>query len=628
VVQKTNAEFDPYHLASLTANTLAGSALRVGEPAYLGWSNVSFTLAPKAVKASGKDPQILKNLSGSAKPGEVVALMGASGCGKTSLMNVLSGRATSMGGHVVEANLTVNGKAVTPAELGPKVAYVMQEDSLTATATPREAFDFSARLRLPPSVTADERRQMVEEMIRILHLEGCADTMIGNELIKGISGGEKKRVSIGVELITQPSILFLDEPTSGLDSFAAYSIISTLKDLARLGCTVISTIHQPSSEVFHMFDRVMLLTSGRLLFDGAVDGPEGMSAYFRKVGLPVPEETNPADHVMFLMQTLPVERKTAMADAFAATHGAAIAKAAHSVPGDIALRAQGHSGGLCREQAGLGVQFVALGQREFQNVIRDKASLGARFGSAVVLNLIFALIFFRVGDTGENDYDMMSHFGAVMFAAISAMFGSAQPIILLFPSERPLFVREYATGTYSAVAYFWSKLVMELPLSLTTALITFLTCYWLEALHGNFILHVITMWLLGLAAASVALLAGCVASSAKQAVEATPAIFVPQILFAGFFIKTTQIPVWIRWAQYLCSLKFAVNLHMIIEFGKGSSACDGAFNAKGCAAMLDNNEVDQDLWWFYGLVLCAIFMGFRLLALFLLTRRARGFALA
>ena len=260
VVQKTNADFDPYHLASLTANTLAGSALRVGEPAYLGWSNVSFTLAPKAVKASGKDPQILKNLSGSAKPGEVVALMGASGCGKTSLMNVLSGRATSMGGHVVEANLTVNGKAVTPAELGPKVAYVMQEDSLTATATPREAFDFSARLRLPPSVTADERRQMVEEMIRILHLEGCADTMIGNELIKGISGGEKKRVSIGVELITQPSILFLDEPTSGLDSFAAYSIISTLKDLARLGCTVISTIHQPSSEVGHNMPSVPAVT--------------------------------------------------------------------------------------------------------------------------------------------------------------------------------------------------------------------------------------------------------------------------------------------------------------------------------------------------------------------------------
>merc|ERR1711966_110223 len=117
VVQRTNAEFDPYHLASLTANTLAGSALRVGEPAYLGWSNVSFTLAPKVVQRSGKDPRILKDLSGSASPGEVVALMGASGCGKTSLMNVLSGRATSMGGHVVTANISINGQTVKPDEL-------------------------------------------------------------------------------------------------------------------------------------------------------------------------------------------------------------------------------------------------------------------------------------------------------------------------------------------------------------------------------------------------------------------------------------------------------------------------------------------------------------------------------
>ena len=178
---------DPYH--NKGRKSMSTVSLKVGEPAFLGWSNISFTLAPKAVKASGKDPQILKNLSGSAKPGEVVALMGASGCGKTSLMNVLSGRATSMGGHVVTANITVNGKVVTPEELGPKVAYVMQEDSLTATATPREAFDFSARLRLPPSVTAEERKHMVEEMIRILNLERCADTIIGNELIKGISGG-------------------------------------------------------------------------------------------------------------------------------------------------------------------------------------------------------------------------------------------------------------------------------------------------------------------------------------------------------------------------------------------------------------------------------------------------------
>lgn len=185
---------------------------------------------------------------------------------------------------------------------------------------------------------------------------------------------------------------------------------------------------------------------------------------------------------------------------------------------------------------------------------------------------------------------------------------------------------------------------MELPLSLTTALITVLVSYWLEALQGSFILHVVAMWLLGLAAASTALCAGCIAKSAKDAVEATPAIFVPQILFGGFFIKITQIPEWIRWAQYICSLKFAINLHMIIEFANG--ACDGdpkvykglmgppvpgapALTRKqACDSMLEQNDVEPELWWFYGLVLLGIFLGFRLIALVLLTRRARGFALA
>ena len=221
---------------------------------------------------------------------------------------------------------------------------------------------------------------------------------------------------------------------------------------------------------------------------------------------------------------------------------------------------------------------------------------------------------------------MNSHFGALMFAAISAMFGAAQPVILLFPFERPLFVREYANGTYSAIPYFWSKLIMELPLTLCTSLIIFCCIYWIEALHGNFFLHVISMWMLGLAAASVALCAGCVASSAKVAVEATPAIFVPQILFAGFFIKTSQIPVWIRWAQYLCSLKFAVNLHLINEFANGACATDGRKQA--CEEMLRKNEVNPELWWAYGLALVGIFFVFRCLALLFLTRRARGFALA
>jgi ABC-type multidrug transport system ATPase subunit len=168
------------------------NTLRAGDKAYFGWSDVSFKLSPKAVGKSKKDPWVLKNLKGSAIPGEVVAIMGASGCGKTSLLNVLSGRVVSMNGHEVAGIFSINGNSVKPENLGSKVAFVTQEDTLCPTATPREALDFSARLRLPPSVTDEERNRMVKEAIEVLRLERCADSMIGNEMIKGISGGEKR----------------------------------------------------------------------------------------------------------------------------------------------------------------------------------------------------------------------------------------------------------------------------------------------------------------------------------------------------------------------------------------------------------------------------------------------------
>mmetsp|Transcript_73826 Transcript_73826/g.196522 ORF Transcript_73826/g.196522 Transcript_73826/m.196522 type:complete len:233 (+) Transcript_73826:1510-2208(+) len=205
---------------------------------------------------------------------------------------------------------------------------------------------------------------------------------------------------------------------------------------------------------------------------------------------------------------------------------------------------------------------------------------------------------------------------------------SLQPVLLLFPAERPRFLREYATGTYSAAAYFVSKLATELPLSFLTSLLSFIICYWMLELKGNFILLVLSSWLLGLGGASTALFFGCLASSAQEAMQAAPAVFVPQMLFAGLFVRLEQIPVWIRWAQYLCSLKYGISLFEVVEFQPGSAACSSPSQQKGCDGLLASNEVNLDIWWAYVLVLLAIFLGFRLLGLIVLVRKARGFALA
>jgi ABC-type multidrug transport system ATPase subunit len=151
-----------------------------------------------------------------------------------------------------------------------KIAYVMQDDALMATATTREALEFSAALRLPSGTSRESIKGLVEQTIHDLGLEACADTLIGGALIKGISGGQRKRASVGVEIITNPALLFLDEPTSGLDSYSASNLAKLLKSIAARNAAVLCTIHQPASDVFFEFDLCIFMKEGRIVYEGTL----------------------------------------------------------------------------------------------------------------------------------------------------------------------------------------------------------------------------------------------------------------------------------------------------------------------------------------------------------------------
>ena len=227
-------------------------------------------MAKRAVTKSGKDKAVLWNCSGESRPGQLRAIMGPSGAGKSSLLNVLAGRVPQSVKHQVSGFIKSNGEVINPFNFASTIAYVMQDDALFSFTTPREALMFSANLRLPQSTPVSEKSEVVENMISALGLSKCADGRIGSALSKGISGGERKRCSIGIELVTRPSIIFLDEPTSGLDSFAAYNVVRILRNLSRAGggTTVLCTIHQPSSEVFNVFDVLTLLGGGSTNYHG------------------------------------------------------------------------------------------------------------------------------------------------------------------------------------------------------------------------------------------------------------------------------------------------------------------------------------------------------------------------
>eukprot|EP00303_Exanthemachrysis_gayraliae_P006793 CAMPEP_0206005810 /NCGR_PEP_ID=MMETSP1464-20131121/4808_1 /ASSEMBLY_ACC=CAM_ASM_001124 /TAXON_ID=119497 /ORGANISM="Exanthemachrysis gayraliae, Strain RCC1523" /LENGTH=210 /DNA_ID=CAMNT_0053379269 /DNA_START=30 /DNA_END=659 /DNA_ORIENTATION=+ len=199
------------------------------------------TLGFEDLRFSVGDKEILKGLTAEIKAGEVVAILGPSGAGKTSLLNILAGRVLARAGREIKGKVTLDGEPVNPRTYRTDVAYVMQEDALMPFTTPREALRFSARLRRPREESVDAKEAAVEGMLASLRLQNAADTYVGNAFVKGLSGGEKKRTAIGVELVTGPDVCFADEPTSGLDSFSAAELVDQLKGIAQEGKIVVCT---------------------------------------------------------------------------------------------------------------------------------------------------------------------------------------------------------------------------------------------------------------------------------------------------------------------------------------------------------------------------------------------------
>ncbi|KAL1949551.1 hypothetical protein VTO73DRAFT_8432 [Trametes versicolor] len=255
-------------------------------PASLHFSNISYTL---------NGHTILDNISGSAKPGQLLAIMGASGAGKSTFLDILArkNKKGSVGGTTL-----VNGREIADTDFKKVMGFVDQEDTLMSTLTVYETVLYSALLRLPREMSLEAKKYRTLETMNELGILGIKDSRIGETGQRSISGGEKRRVSIACELVTSPSILFLDEPTSGLDAYNALSVIASLVSLARdYNRTVVFTIHQPRSNIVSLFDQLIVLARGKLIYSGEA---EQVTDYLAEVGHPCPLGFNVADFLIDL----------------------------------------------------------------------------------------------------------------------------------------------------------------------------------------------------------------------------------------------------------------------------------------------------------------------------------------
>ncbi|XP_062119407.1 ABC transporter G family member STR-like [Humulus lupulus] len=261
----------------------------------LEFKNLSYSIIKKQKREGvwiDKQAYLLNDISGQAMRGEVMAIMGPSGAGKSTFLDALAGRIAQ---GSLEGSVRIDGRPVTTSYMKRVSSYVMQDDQLFPMLTVFETFMFAAEVRLPPSISASEKKKRVHELLAQLGLQSATHTYIGDEGRRGVSGGERRRVSIGIDIIHKPSLLFLDEPTSGLDSTSAYSVVEKVKDIARGGSIVLMTIHQPSFRIQLLLDRITILARGRLIYMGS---PVGLSAHLAGFGRPVPDTENNLEYLL------------------------------------------------------------------------------------------------------------------------------------------------------------------------------------------------------------------------------------------------------------------------------------------------------------------------------------------
>lgn len=377
------------------------------------------------------EKQILQSMSGAVRAGSMLAVMGSSGAGKTSLLNLLAGRITSKNARAAGA-VFVNGKPREYASFKKLAAYVLQDDDMFAELTVKEQLTYAALLRLPASMPREKKLLRVQRVIQELGLAKVQHTMVGNQIVRGISGGERKRLNIGAELVTDPALLFLDEPTTGLDSFNALNVMTSLRQLASNGRTIVSTIHQPRSSIFALFDQLCLLSEGRVMYFGPA---RDAVPYFASLSFQSPAQFNPADFFLDLLSVDPrsKEREDAtkarveyLGDRF--VNQAAplpIEHPDHDVEAPVAAQpdtsAEGpHDDRLMDTefQSSWLNEFFVLCGRSLKLARRERTANGVRLGQVFFFSIILGLIWLNNGRTDDDGGAARLSLGGVLFFII------------------------------------------------------------------------------------------------------------------------------------------------------------------------------------------------------------------
>ncbi|AFN82649.1 EPP transporter-like protein [Encephalitozoon romaleae SJ-2008] len=505
----------------------------------LVWRNLRLTTKG----SNGTNKTVLKGVSGSIEPSTMTALMGTSGAGKTTLMNSLAGRIPSS--MVLKGEILLNSHPRSKDTWPNTVGYVEQEFHGYEYQTVFETLLFASKIKMRYEEVEQKIKNRIEEIIALLGLNNAKNTYIVN-----LSGGERKRVSIGVELLGDPSILFCDEPTSGLDSFNALNILSLLKDLANMGKTVLVTIHQPSYDMINFFDKFILMSMGKVIYDGDV---RGCIDFFESCGYRLPELTNPMD---FFLKTISLDTRTKE------LQGRSLDIITH-ISNEWRRKGKEPVPKLCDEvrienaarRSSLG--FSLLLNRNLKNYIRNVDYLKIKGFQKVFFMLVFGLAYLQMGYSIESIY---TRIGGITFILTNVLFGVSNPIFNVFSSERQVILRERRSGMYSGIVAFMAKYLSETFINFLIEMPYVVTIYWMIGLSSDvstFLVFLTIMGSLILFSIAYSLAIGAITSTQNNSQVLGSMGLLVFLIYSGSFNNPNTIPSWLRWVVWVSPMYYA-----------------------------------------------------------------------
>ncbi|KAJ1721924.1 hypothetical protein LPJ53_003613 [Coemansia erecta] len=550
----------------------------------LSWSSLNYD-----VKTKHGVRRVLHDISGSVYPGELVAIMGSSGAGKTTLLNVLAGRV--QGGRLY-GDIKFNGVKRNPSAFKRLLAYVEQDDLMFAQLSVRETLNTSAQLRLSDKkYTQEQKSERVDSVLRQLRLTHVGDSRIGGGGERGVSGGERKRVSIGVELVTDPSILVLDEPSSGLDSSSAEMVVALTKQMSveRRLCTLM-TIHQPSAEMVALFDKIIVLAQGRLVYMGVAS--QAVS-YFASIGYPS-THPNPANFLIDLT-TIDFSSDTAMqkseehvhllAETFAKHRGGTLLTTKGSFETEVKTDCSQRDVDITPEVAAIALfepapmsrwlgEFQVLMRREWALSVRNHSLVYGMATEPMVMMLFLGFVFFQLK---HDQASVQNRIGALFSLSISCTFAVIIPGMTMIMSARDVVLRERSAGTYRMSSYFFARALCIYPLVYIPYTVMYTGAYFIAHLQyeaGKFFIGMANMYAILFASLGFSFAVSMLVKKIEAAHIVTPVTLATLMLFAGNMSHAGAITPVLRWIKYICMYYYAYSGFVQNEFGGLEFECD------------------------------------------------------